>query len=287
MKKFISLFAIGILLSTSLTNCTNIGATEKGFKFHNAGSEKGRVETIPTFGFTMYIPLWTVVVSFPTELQHYVWTSDLSEGAATDEHIEIPCKGGAVMKCNVGFNYTVNPDSVEHIYFMFKTDDLKIITRDYIRLVVRGAMAEISGTLTPDSLFNCLPQFESSVRETLTDTLRKQGFIVQTFSLTHAPIPMDGALIAAISAKNAEKQLADQAIFTRIKNENLAQANIATARGDSAVKVINAQGEAKAINVKQLVLTPQFIEYTKWSLWDGKLPSTVLGSGQSVIYNPK
>ena len=148
-------------------------------------------------------------------------------------------------------------------------------------------MQEVSSRYTPDSLFNNLADFENKVRSTLGDTMKEQGFILETFTLTHAPIPTDPHLIDAMSTKNTEKQLADQAIYTRIKNENLALAKAAEARGDSAVEIINATGKALAIQKQQAVLTPEYVEYIKWNKWDGKLPTTTLGSNTPLIYSPK
>jgi regulator of protease activity HflC (stomatin/prohibitin superfamily) len=264
-----------------------ISATEKGFSYDNLGDHKGQISTIPRFGITFYNPMTTKVVAISTQLQHHVWTNDKNEGAKEDESIQIACKGGSNMICNVGFNYRVNADSVPHIYFMFNNNDLDWITTNYLRTKVRAAMQEISGTYTPDSLFNNLPSYESSVRKTLTDTMREQGFILETFTLTHAPIPTDEKLVQAISSKNSEKQLADQALYTRIKNENLALAQIATARGDSASEVIKSSGKAVAILKQQAVLTPTYVEFIKWSQWDGKLPTTSLGGGTPMIYSPK
>ena len=286
MKKYFGLLTVSIL-SLTLSNCTKIEATEKGFSYDNLGDHKGQIKTIPEYGYTFYNPMKTKVVAISTQLQHYVWTSDKNEGSEANESIQIACKGGANMNCNVGFNYRVNPDSVSHIYFLFNQDNLDWITKNYLRTKVRAAMQEISGTYTPDSLFNNLPAYENAVRTTLTDTMREQGFILETFTLTHAPDPTDPALVKAISAKNSEKQLADQALYTKIKNENLALADIAKARGDSASNVIKAAGQAVAIQKQQAVLTTEYVEYIKWNKWDGKLPTTQLGGGTSMIYSPK
>lgn len=77
-----------------------------------------------------------------------------------------------------------------------------------------------------------------------------------------------------------EAQQAELARLTAIAN---AQTQIATARGDSAKAVIEASGRAEAIRREQAVITPTYVEYIKWSNWDGKLPTTSLGSGTNVL----
>ena len=287
MKNYLAIFTLCILTLTTSSCIKKINATEKGFSYDNLGDNKGHIKTIPEFGYTFYNPFKTKVIAISTQLQHYVWTSDKNEGNDKDESIQIACKGGSDMQCNVGFNYRVNPDSVAHVYFLFNQNNLKWITDNYLRTKVRAAMQEVSSRYTPDSLFNNLADFENKVRSTLGDTMKEQGFILETFTLTHAPIPTDPHLIDAMSTKNTEKQLADQAIYTRIKNENLALAKAAEARGDSAVEIINATGKALAIQKQQAVLTPEYVEYIKWNKWDGKLPTTTLGSNTPLIYSPK
>ena len=68
---------------------------------------------------------------------------------------------------------------------------------------------------------------------------------------------------------------------------SIAEANkkIAEARGDSASKVITAQGEAEAIKVKQQQITPTYVEYVKWYSWDGHMPSVMTGAGSGIMLN--
>jgi regulator of protease activity HflC (stomatin/prohibitin superfamily) len=61
---------------------------------------------------------------------------------------------------------------------------------------------------------------------------------------------------------------------------------VAVARADSAETIINAKAAALAIKLKQMELTPMYIEYTKASKWDGVLPTTVAG-GAGTFLNVK
>ena len=119
MKNYLAIFTLCILTLTTSSCIKKINATEKGFSYDNLGDNKGHIKTIPEFGYTFYNPFKTKVIAISTQLQHYVWTSDKNEGNDKDESIQIACKGGSNMQCNVGFNYRVNPDSVAHVYFLF------------------------------------------------------------------------------------------------------------------------------------------------------------------------
>lgn len=88
-------------------------------------------------------------------------------------------------------------------------------------------------------------------------------------------------IIAKQNAETSKQQL----------EQSVAEANkkIAAARGDSAEAVIRAAGQAEAIKKLQQQLTPEYIEYTKVTRWNGAYPSTLLGSGvgSGVLLNVK
>lgn len=74
------------------------------------------------------------------------------------------------------------------------------------------------------------------------------------------------------------------------KAKGLADAKIAQARGDSAATIINAIAEAKSIQLKQQQVNGTYVEYIKWlnaSPDLPRVPSTILGSGTSYMFNPK
>lgn len=90
-------------------------------------------------------------------------------------------------------------------------------------------------------------------------------------------------LSVLLQSKAQAIQEAQQAELSRITAVANAQTKIAEARGDSAKAVIDASGRAESIRREQAVISPTYIEYIKWSNWDGKLPTTSLGSGTNVL----
>lgn len=66
-----------------------------------------------------------------------------------------------------------------------------------------------------------------------------------------------------------------------------ANAKIAQARGDSASMIINAVAEAKSMQLKQQQVTPTYVEFIKWSKWNGALPTTTFGNGMNYLYQGK
>jgi regulator of protease activity HflC (stomatin/prohibitin superfamily) len=282
--KRIFIFAIAI---ATLSSCTRVSPTEVGFKINNSGDYRG-IDSLPLVtGWQFYTPFFSYVVTLPTTQQHVVWSEDEAEGSRAGEHITVACQGGAGFKIDVGINYRVNPSKASKIYLKYRTDDLESITQTYLRNVVRGSMQDVSGTMTVDSVLNNLPGFESLIRERIANRFEKEGFVLDNFSILKQPTPTDANLQAAINAKIKAKQDAET---TKMQlQQSIAQANkdIAKARGDSAVAVIRAQGEAEAVRKIQQVLSPTYVDYIRATRWNGQYPTTMAGSGAGLLFNMK
>ena len=272
-------------VATMFAACTRISPTEAGFKISNSGNYRG-IDSLPLLtGWQFYLPGAEHIVTIPTTMQHEVWTDSKNEGQSGEQAIAIACSGGAGFKIDVGLNYHVDAAKAAHIYLKWKNDDLSDITNKYIKNVVRGSMQDVSGHITVDSILTNLPAFEHESGNIIKQKLALDGFIVDGFNITSQPRPTNPELAAAINNKVKARQDAETAVMQL--QSSIAEANkkVATARGDSASAVIEAAGQAEAIRLKQHEITPTYVEYVKWSAWDGKLPTTMLGSNTSVLMN--
>ncbi len=283
MKKLIT-GALLLSIIVSFSNCTRVSPTETGFRIDNSGSYRG-IDSLPLLaGWQFYMPGFSRIVTISNTMQHEVWADAEESGMNA---ITVACQGGAGFRVDVGFNYHVDPAKASHIYLKWKEDDLQDITNRYIKNIVRGGMQDISGNITVDSILTNLPAFEHAADALIRQRLSVDGFMVDGFNITSQPRPTDPQLAAAINNKVKAKQDAETA--TMQLQSSIAEANkkIATARGDSASRVIEAAGEATAIRLKQNVITPEYVEFTKWSKWDGVMPSVMAGGsgGGGVILN--
>jgi len=277
------LFLAIVVLATSCA--TRVDPSEAGFAISNSGTYRG-LDSLPLLtGWQWYTPGFTRIITIPTTQQHVVWSEDKNEGNAKDEAITIACNGGAGFKMDVGLNYRVDATKASKIYLKYRSSDLETITQTYLRNIVRGSMQDISGYLTVDSVLNNLPGYEHAVRDLITNRLGKEGFVVDNFSILKQPIPTDANLASAIAAKIKAKQDAETSKMQL--QSSIAEANklIATAKGDSTVRVINALAEAKEITVKQEALrqSPQYIELVKAQKWNGVLPTVMGGTGGMML----
>jgi regulator of protease activity HflC (stomatin/prohibitin superfamily) len=280
MKKVVFFLAASVLLF--MTSCTRISPTEVGFKISNSGNYRG-IDSLPLLtGYQWYMPFTSKIVTIPTTQQHIVWSEDDKEGNEPNQEITVSCFGGAGFKMDVGMNYRVNPYRASKIYLKYNTGDLESISQTYLRNAVRKAMQDASGEISVDSILNNLPGYEAAVFSNLKTTLEPEGFIVDLFSILHQPTPTDKDLQASINQKIKAKQDAERTRMELQSSVAEAAKSVATAKGDSAAKVINAAGEAEAVKKIQSVLTPTYVDYVKWKNAGNevpRVPSVVTGGG--------
>ena len=282
--KMLALFALTLI---AFSSCTRVNPTEAGFRVSNSGDYRG-VDSLPLLtGWQFYMPSQSYIVTIPTTMQHVVWSENEQEGSKPNEHITINCMGGSGFKVDVGLNYRVMPNRASKIYLKYKMDDLDAITNTFLRNIVRGAMQDISGHMTVDSMLNNLPGYEASVRNDLATRFDKEGFILDGFNILSMPHPVDDNLAKAINNKIIAKQNAETS--KQQLEQSVAEANkkIAAARGDSAEAVIRAAGQAEAISKLQKQLTPEYNDYMRIQKWNGAYPSTVLGGNTGALINLK
>jgi len=276
------LVVIAIAVMT-VQSCTRISPTEAGFKISNSGNYRG-IDSLPLLtGWEFYGPGFSKIITIPTTMQHEVWSDSKTEGQEGEQAIAIACQGGAGFRVDVGLNYHVDPYKASHIYLKWKDDDLEDITNRYIKNVVRGCMQDVSGHITVDSILTNLPAFEHEATINITKKLAVDGFVVDGFNVLAQPRSTDEQLTASINNKVKAKQDAETSVMQLQMSVAEANKKIAEARGDSASKVISAAGEAEAIKLKQQQVTPTYVEYIKATNWDGKLPTTMTGSGGTML----
>jgi hypothetical protein len=181
MKKMFNVMALCMLFVMFLASCTQVDNTEAGFIIKKSGSYRG-IDSLPLVtGINWYFPPLESIITIPTTQNHVVWSEGADEGSQPNQHMIVPCLGGAGFKIDVGFNYQVNANKASKIYLKYRTDNLQQITDTYLRNVVRGSMNEVSSTLTVDSVLNNVSAFEGACRDRIRKTLEPEGFIVNNF----------------------------------------------------------------------------------------------------------
>lgn len=76
-----------------------------------------------------------------------------------------------------------------------------------------------------------------------------------------------------------------QTKLERVRAE--ADAKLISAKANAEAAIISAKGRAEANRLLSQSLTPIILEYNKIERWNGKLPTTSVGSGSSTIIGLK
>ncbi len=96
-------------------------------------------------------------------------------------------------------------------------------------------------------------------------------------------VAQQGKLKAEIEQEQATMEAQQQAERKKIAAE--AEANVQKINADAEAYAIRAQAEAQAEANRQIAqsLTPELIEYTQVSSWDGKLPTYMAGGDSTTL----
>lgn len=174
---------------------------------------------------------------------------------------------------------------------------------------LRSAAKDALARFKAEQIVQNRSQVIQKIEETLLDTM--QEFPVKLDSVQIENLVLPHKYLQSIETKQTEKNLA-AAEMHRLERQKLeAQREVNTAeakrdaeraRADGSAYAITteAKAEAEAIRMKGLaeadaikkkaeaIKTNQvLVEYMKAQQWDGKLPTTVMGGDQAVLWNMK
>jgi len=274
MKKIFNLIAF-IAIVISISSCTRIDAGHTGLKVNMTGSEKGVSNVTEVTGWVFYMPGASQIVEFPT----YTQTADF-------EPFTVTAKGGSIFTVDPTLNYSPIQSEVPNIYVRYRRP-LDQIQSSIIRNVVYDAYRLTANKFSPDSLVNNRNKFEEMAESYLTNALLKDGFKFERITSNLTP---PASLQHMIDAKNTSVQTALTAENDVKTAEAKAKIKVAEANGDASANIAEAKGEYEAAKFRALAnrelqasYTDNFVKVEWIRTWDGKLPTTSLGSNTPMI----
>jgi len=167
----------------------------------------------------------------------------------------------------IAVNYHVDKASSPYIY--------SNIGLNYDSVVVAPAIQEsfkaVTSRYTAEELITKRQTISQEIKEVLHEKLNPYGIVVDMFNIVN--LDFSAEFNAAIEAKQTAQQEALKAEQDLIRIQVEAQQKIA-----------QAQAEAESIRLIQETLktSPEYIEYIKWSKWNGELP-TVMGNSDLLL----
>lgn len=267
------LVIIGFIVMTMVVGCERIDAGHVGIKVNMTGGSQGVSHTEYVTGWNFYIRSIQKIYEFPTYQQHKEY-----------EEYVVPAKGGIPFQVHPTFNYNLNAGEISGMFQRYRVS-LEQLENGYLKNAMTTTIREVTNTFSVDSLLNNQTGYDIAILTRLNQQLAPY-FVVSQFTANLTP---DGSLKEAI----VNKAKAIQQVQVANANVAVAEANarisLTNSRKDSAITVMTAESEARAIQVKQSALqqSPQYIDLIKAQNWDGKLPTTMLSSGSNTLFSLK
>lgn len=244
-----------------------------GIKVDNVGDSKGNSSIEYKRGWVFYNSWLSRVYEFPIHQQHIDY----------EENVVIT-RGGFQATIKPSFNYSINPGNVDNMFQNLRVG-VKEMEQGWLKNAIISSVNDVANLFTVDSIFNHRAEFEAAIIVECNKRVSK-WFTVSQLRTNIIPPP---AITKAIEEKTKAVQEAQAAIQRKAVAEAEAFEKIARAKGDSAEAVIKASGEANAIKLKQLSLTPEYIEYIRATKWNGAYPTelTMLSPNTPALFNIK
>jgi hypothetical protein len=244
-----------------------IDAGNKGLKVNLTGSERGVSNYQYKTGWVIYNSWTEQVKEFPLYQQHIEYADQ-----------QVITKGGFSASIKPSFNYSLREDAIGDMFVGLRLD-IKEIEQGWLKNAIVSSVNDVANRWEVDAIFNQREQFEAAIITECNKRVSKWF----TVSQLRTNIVPPASLQNAIEGKTKAVQEAQAAMQRKLVAEAEAQEKIAIARGDSAKAIIDAQALALSMKIKQRELTPLYVDYIKWSNWDGKLPTTIAGNSGTLL----
>ncbi|GAB3881528.1 SPFH domain-containing protein [Spirosoma agri] len=260
-----------IVASQTLIGCATIDASHEGIKISKIGSDRGANDIENVTGWQFYNPLTSFIEQYPTFTQ----TKDY-------DPFTVSAKGGTLFKIDPTLNYHLQRGQGANVYRKYRKE-LPDIENNILRTIVYNSYRDVANTFTPDSLVNNRVSFEDQVEAKLQKALVNDGFVFENITSNLTP---PESLQAMIDAKNTAVQNALRLNNQVAAEKASAEIAVTKATGLARAKVIEAEAEARANELKQRTLTPLLIQQQWIAKWNGALPTTQLGNSSTMVQLP-
>ncbi len=182
----------------------------------------------------------------------------------------------------VTVNYHPDPESINILY--------KEVGLNYQNRIIAPAVEEVVKQVTAnynaEELITKRPLVKSDIEIEITKRLNVYNLITEVISITD--FQFSQLFSASIESKVEAEQKALKAENDLRRIEVEARQRAAQAEGVARANVAEAQGEAEAIKIinEALAQNPNYLEWLKTQIWDGKLPLVVGEGGTPFIQIP-
>lgn len=279
-----SLKVLALLAAVTLISaCTKVPAGNVGVIAKLYGSDKG-VSNEEVGPGRYWIGFNEDLFIFPTFTQNYVWTQDANEGSPNDESIRFQSREGMSVSADIGIAYQVDPKLVSTIFQKYRKG-VEEITDIHLRNIVRSSLVEEASKQPIESIYGSgKTELINSVKENVVARVAPIGIIIEDIYWIGDPrLPAEvvTSINLTIEATQAAIRTENQLRQTKAEANKVREA----AQGVADAKLIDAQAEAKAIQIRgeALAQNPDVVQLNAIEKWNGILP--VMTGGSTPIVN--
>lgn len=282
LKAFILFVVFIVVAIVQPYKLERVDAGAVGVKANLSGDERG----VSKYTYAMG---WNIVNT---------WSEALYEYSVSQQHIEydtIPVitKGGFPAKIKPTFNYNLKAANVGDMFTNLRKP-LEQLEQGWLMNAIVSSVNDVANRWVVDSIFNYREQFEASIIIECNKRVDKWFQISQLRSNIVPPPTLQAAIVAKTKAiQDAQAEDAKVLTADATGRKLIAQAKadsafkVITAKGEAEAAYIAANGEARAMKEKQRELTGLYVDYIRAQSWNGALPTTVLGSNSSSLFQLK
>lgn len=156
------------------------------------------------------------------------------------------------------------------------------LEENVIKAKLKSALSLTASKYTPIEVYsNKREEIQELTLEKMRNDIKEYHLILEQIDIRE--VYYNPEYEQSINQKKLEEQKALTLVeVTKQKNELLKQAEI-----DKNIDITKAEAEAKALQIKgqSIAANPRIVDLEWINKWDGKLPTYMLGQGQSVMLN--
>lgn len=254
-KKLVKIVVIAVcavlLVGVALTCFTVVPAGHTGVVLTFGAVE----DNVFDEGLHFKVPLVQTVVQMNNRTQKIE-----ADGTASSKDLQI-------ISYVVAVNFHVNDESSATLY--------QNVGKDYGSVIIVPAIQEsikaVTAQFTAEELITKRQTVGDQIKDALSEKISQYGIVVEIFNIVNFDFSEE--FNAAVEAKQTAQQ-----------NALKAEQDLARIEVEAKQKITQAEAEAESIKLIQEALaeSPDYVDYIKWSKWDGELP-TVMGDSGVLI----
>jgi regulator of protease activity HflC (stomatin/prohibitin superfamily) len=291
MKSIFALVGMFFLIIFGVHSCTTVPNGYVGVVVHMLGGAKG-VDVEERGMGRYFLGFNDEMFLFPTFTQNETWEGE-------KESITFQTKEGLNVNADIGISYHIDPTKVSVVFQKYRKG-INEISDIYLRNMVRDSLVKAASFQDVETVYGQgKTELLSSVETSVKKEVEPIGIVVEHIywvGTLHLPQTVVeninrkiNATQMAMTRENEIQQTKAEAQKAIEEANGIAQSKLAVARAEAESTKIQGEAEASAIEAKSKALnaSPQLVQYEIARNWDGKLPTTTMGSGSIPMLNIK